>query len=812
MKYMRKGLYKWLMIVGVALGATACDEQSIPDIDDLMSPEDSVEVSGEGMEIHDIMFSDDHKVMTLKARLLHDVGAYDLADSSQVVAKAFQQVKLFSGHTRDEGRQPVVTGVTNVSREQVAKLRLRLLALVDLSLPQELVDAERQAVREIKTLFGAENLYVAFMQGDNVSETYQATDYVVDNYFVHQDPSFIYLYRSMLTKLSELQDKTTVLGGSRYRVLLVLSGGKTYDGDQPVDPKHFEMQQQLADKVKECQRQMLAYYANFAATSSSSEDSVFVVPGRQADANILQYFCKDLNGIYQTEFNWPDIEDDIMTDFNINYANYEITLEQPDKKVFRGNRHNIQISFYDRKTNDLVVTGSSFFYLGSVYAPVIVRGGTTVDVIIQGVLALLVLLLIVWLVFQFLEPYIRYRLFKRKYVKVFGGNQMSFDGQMVSETCYLCKAPFEDGDEIVTKCQHTMHKHCWDENEYHCPEHGRHCKSGSHYYNSKNLYDWRNALFYMRWVIVAIVAGFIAWFFYTIKDHPVSTHIVEHAVLLLNGLKEGTREAELSVAEYGSRLGHLPAFGLYVSFFVTLFLSFMTIRRRQWRLRIIEMFIRAFLAGLASFLCCLVGCLIPIALHIDSNSFLVDWIPWALMSWVIMFAITYATRTRIQKVFLIAACAIGFFSMFVWAMVYNDTFFDYRLALLMGFVTYAVCIAISIAHVAPRSERYFLHVEGAVKEMDIALYKWMRTSPTHVVSIGKSVDCSIQLSWDLNGAVAPLQAEIRQHVGSMRLVAMENGVYVDNDKPLPIGKEEWLYHGRRFTIGNTTFTYIEKDN
>jgi hypothetical protein len=130
----------------------------------------------------------------------------------------------------------------------------------------------------------------------------------------------------------------------------------------------------------------------------------------------------------------------------------------------------------------------------------------------------------------------------------------------------------------------------------------------------------------------------------------------------------------------------------------------------------------------------------------------------------------------------------------------------------MGFITYAVCIAVSIARVAPRSERFFLHVEGAVKEMDVALYKWMRVSPDHVVTIGKSVDCSIQLSWDLNGAVAPLQAEIRQHVGSMRLVAMENGVYVDNDKPLPIGKEIWLYHGRRFTIGNTTFTYIEKDN
>ena len=90
---MRKGLYKWLLAVGVALGVASCDEQGIPDIDDLMSPEDSVEVSGEGLQIQDITFSDDHKVMTLSARLLHNVGEYDLADSSQVVVKALQEVK-----------------------------------------------------------------------------------------------------------------------------------------------------------------------------------------------------------------------------------------------------------------------------------------------------------------------------------------------------------------------------------------------------------------------------------------------------------------------------------------------------------------------------------------------------------------------------------------------------------------------------------------------------------------------------------------------------------------------------------------------
>ena len=62
----------------------------------------------------------------------------------------------------------------------------------------------------------------------------------------------------------------------------------------------------------------------------------------------------------------------------------------------------------------------------------------------------------------------------------------------VAESCYLCKGEFEKGDEVVIKCKHTMHKECWDENEYHCPEHGRHCKEGSHYYNQHNLLDVRN--------------------------------------------------------------------------------------------------------------------------------------------------------------------------------------------------------------------------------------------------------------------------------------------------------------------------------
>jgi predicted component of type VI protein secretion system len=59
--------------------------------------------------------------------------------------------------------------------------------------------------------------------------------------------------------------------------------------------------------------------------------------------------------------------------------------------------------------------------------------------------------------------------------------------------------------------------------------------------------------------------------------------------------------------------------------------------------------------------------------------------------------------------------------------------------------------------------------------------------------------------------VSPIHAEISRIYGALRLKALEDGVTVKNGKPLAVGKSMWLYHGKSFTIGNTTFTYIEKD-
>jgi hypothetical protein len=83
-------------------------------------------------------------------------------------------------------------------------------------------------------------------------------------------------------------------------------------------------------------------------------------------------------------------------------------------------------------------------------------------------------------------------------------------------------------------------------------------------------------------------------------------------------------------------------------------------------------------------------------------------------------------------------------------------------------------------------------------------------NPDDVVTIGKSIDCSLQMSWDIKGLVAPINAELRMVGDGVRLTAVEDGVRVGDD-PLPAGRSVWLYHNTQFSIGDTTFTYVERD-
>ena len=130
-----------------------------------------------------------------------------------------------------------------------------------------------------------------------------------------------------------------------------------------------------------------------------------------------------------------------------------------------------------------------------------------------------------------------------------------------------------------------------------------------------------------------------------------------------------------------------------------------------------------------------------------------------LSGFVITLAVAYGTDIKLKKALVGAVISIifGLGSMYLWSFAFNSQI-DTREFLLLSYMIYCIGFAISVAATCPKSERYFLRVEGPIKEMDIALYKWMNaTIRNKRVTIGKSVNCDLQMSWDYDRQVRQLR-------------------------------------------------------
>ena len=791
-----KQICSFLLTAFAAVGLTACqsdwlsklgvdDPSGMFDAGSLLEDK-APEVKQDKMVVNKVQFAPDYKTFSVWTGIVQDIGPYALTDSSQVRIKIEE---YDDGVLTSRRARPQLVKAWNTESDQIRSLGVKVLVLIDLSLSEEQIEAEKMAVEEMFTVFNKDNLYIAFMSNDFVTKACPMTQYIQDEYF-RKVSSRKYLFRSTLTKIRELSSGTVPWEGARRASLVVFSDGHVYDdNDVPMDPNHFRIEDELLRFKDSEENDIDVFYVNFGRRNDTAEDSEAV--------NVMTSLCEATGGAYLPQFNWTKLENSILgPDVRSVDAN-RFDFVNPDGKVYRGDNNQLKILLYSVKDNKLIASATANIREGSIYKPIIVNGQTLGEVIATGVALGLIVLLLTYLVGQLLIPYIRYRLFLRKYVVKHTGGDMVLDGMHVADTCYLCKGRFEKGDEVVVKCEHTMHKSCWDENEYHCPEYGRNCKHGSHFYEKEHLLDRRNASFYLQWILMGIVAAVLAWTAVTIWSQMNSKHVLEYLIPV----------EQLSAS--GTHLNQLPSFGFVMSFLLTLGIGILAIRQKgllTW-LNIIG---RALLAGILSGILFLLVSAACIALHMDTVGYSINVIPWILSSYLIAKIGTFGTRIKLKKYIVLIAVGISVVSMLLWSTTYITIGVDFRVLMLYSYILYAVTLAMAVASAAPKSEHYFLHIRGGVKEMDIALYKWFRANPGAVVSLGKSVDCSLQLSWDLQGNVAPVHAEITMKQGVPRLRAMEDGVSFSG-RPLPVDKYKILSHGSNFQIGNTIFTYQEKD-
>ena len=788
---------RYLLPLVAALLLTACDGSMLSKlgVDDPSSLFEATigqglqgdALSQEKMVVNKVEFSPDHKTFSVWTGVVRDIGPYPLTDSTVVQI----EVEAYDNGVRNSRRElPRLVKALNTERDNVKALGVKTLVMVDLSLPQEQIDAELDAVKEMLTVFDEDNLYLAFFSGSTVTPSRQVSNYVLRKYFSKWSDQKL-LFRSVLSKIKEVHAGAQPWNDAKAVKLVVFSDAQVYDPDnKPLDVDHFNIENDLLRSVGAEGDNLSVFYVNFGE-ADTDEDS--------ESRNILYSLCETSGGVFLPSFNWTILETAMVGPEIRSVASNRFDFVNPDGKVYRGDDMELKLLFYTVKDHKLIASATARACEGSFFKPIIVNGVSLKEVLAEGISVGLFILLAVYLVFQFLVPFIRYRLFLRKHVVRHTGKKMVIGDLAVAESCYLCKAPFEEGDEVVVKCEHTMHRHCWDENEYHCPEYGRGCKHGSHFYDKDHLLDRRNASFYMNWLLMAIVVGTCAWLSFSIYTDSVHRHILDFII------PEGTITREL-VSVHSTPL---PSYGFMLSFFLTLGVAFLSVRKQRWSAWL-DIPLRALAAGICSAILYILISLACIALRLEGAAFLINIIPWTLSSFVCAVAGTYGTRVRLKKSMVLMAVGISLVSMLLWSTVYMQIGVDFRILLLYSTLLYMIGMALAIASQAPRSEHYFLHVHGAVKAMDIALYKWFRTNPNAVVSIGKSVDCSLQLSWDLGGDVAPVHAEIVMKKGVPHLRALEEGV-LWGGKPLPVDKDKILCHGNQFQIGKTIFTYQEKD-
>lgn len=778
MKILRRILVSLMALSSVA----ACSDKT-DYLDELFKS--TKEEDKEILKVTDVQFSDDYKFFTISTRLMESIGAVSLSDGDAVTIDAREFDYL--GRPAFAPSQPELTRVVSTGAAQIVALDLKMLVLVDLTLPQNLVDMERDAVKEMSTLFTNDNLFVSFITHKrDVSGIMAPSEYVLDNYFQSVQVAEKNLFSSVSNGLDLLADENGPFSDVSERILMVLSDGKVfYDDSFSVDANYFKVKQDLLAKSVRTQESHIMLNVDMDTAEDNDNDA----------GPFLETICRNTGGESYVGFDWVKIEDDIFNKMKINYTDYRFDFTNPDNKLYAGFGKTLKIDCYagDRK----IASGSTTINLGSFFKPVIVNATPIPLVMARGLVFALGFLSVLLLVLQFLVPAIRYRLFKRKYTAKFTDANMSINGIMVGDTCYYCKAPYVPGEEVVAKCKHTMHKSCWEENEYHCPEYGRNCKEGSHYFNEKDRFDTRNAPYYTKWVLAAVLGGIVSWLLY------MHTYEKLHYDFLQN---ISTRA--------GSSLEHcsfiVPAFGAMMMFVLVAFFSFLTVKRRSWYHRLHDILVRAIVAAFCGTLFFQLGAVGDLALDLHGNSFLIDWAPWTLCGVAAAFCCTWRTNYKIKPKTVLMVVAISVGSMYLWSFLSFNLSMDYRPYLLIAFEFFAIGIAISVAQSAPRSERYFLHASGAIKEMDIALYKWFASDPDAAVSIGKSVDCSIEMAWDIAPGIGPKQAEIRMFRDVPYLYAIDKGVKV-KERNLRVGEKIRLYHGRMFRIGNTEFVYQERD-
>jgi len=670
--------------------------------------------------------------------------------------------------------------------------------LVDRSIHAEDMSGIKNAIAYIVDNLPANTAYISFFD----SQMQESKRITPDNFELFEDQFSIttnnkILFDVALLKFQELcgskalntdnpQFAAKIADENVKKVLVILSDGR-------VDANNFR----TADNI-----QKFSDAVQLLDDDATNKHRIEIHAIRYGERNddvdfTLSYLCVDIRnanvrgGSY---FADPVAFIDNLKESDNSKPDYELVMTNPKVKIYYGQKHSTGLKITKNGTG---ISGKTQYAIGTLLTPVKTGSKNAILQIVFGLAGGLILLGLSFLFMQLVIPFMRFKSenFNRKFVRNY-----SFDADTVLK-CHYCLNEIRDGDEIVTKCHHTVHKHCWIENGCKCTDYGKYCKHGKQYlYDAGSPFSINNRPYYTNWAMYGMTGGLCSWLIFQIFLYFFPTPLSAVTQWLLS-LFEGVN----GNAVFYQKLGSLFVIGLLLGFALVLIFSVLNRYRQRNKDSAAIILLRSVAGAAFVFILFLLCAFLFIAVNASSTVIILDWLPWLLSGCAIGAVLFYGTNTVFGQILpgVILSGILCFLVLLTGALfgIYSVVF---------GLMVFGAGAGISFISARKIIHQYFLKFTGDKPEK-IAIHKWMSVAGgSNEVSIGSSTDATIRMTWDNHPSIKEMHVKLYYHkknrLPCIKILSNDvtyNGVFAKNNE------EYLLKNGAKFTIGNTEFQYVE---
>ena len=504
----------------------------------------------------------------------------------------------------------------------------------------------------------------------------------------------------------------------------------------------------------------------------------------------------DINSVLA---NFEEVVQNAMYDFSYTY-------QATEAKVYSG-RTSFNVRWKD------VEVGNRDFSIGSAETPWPVYEETASDSLVKYLMAALVTVLtflFFFVIMKVLLPYIKSKSFAVKYY-----TRYVPEANVANRICYYCKKPLSQGDRVVTKCEHIMHVHCWQDNGYKCAEYGQNCKVGiQEHVDWKSMFTMRSLLD-CRQTLSGILAGLVSWVVFELIGRGGFNALSEWIVATFYTNED---KKDILWTTCVSKVSAFLMIGLLLGFFLSLIFRYHDeYRSKNWKIYL-KIFTLSVVSGLVGMMAFAVGGMI---LCVWTSAIDVTYLPWyCSFPAYLLFSLCLSLSLTIKSTIPVKSAMIGGAGSAVigFLVLYFSSFAGTKwgwMNMLLDFVIYGGGLGASLIAARTLAEKYFLVIQNGVKAgQRIPIHKWMSaTGGGQMVTIGMAMGCEIQMNWEKSNKVAKEHVQLFiDHTKTLPVIKpLATGVIYNTRAELPVGKQSVLSNNDTFKVGDTIFKYVEND-